>query len=312
MPPADTRMTALDWSLLIALSILWGGSFLFGRIAVAEVPPLTLVLARVGIAALALHVVLRARGLAFAPDRAGWRDYLAMGLLNNLIPFGLIFFGQIEIGAGLAAVINGMTPFWSALMARAAGVERLSPRKAAGVLLGFAGLAVTVGPAAVEGLDAPLIAQLAVVGATISYGAASVFGRRFRTQPALLTATGQLTASTLLVLPLALLVDMPWTLAMPGPAVLGAVVGLALFSTALAYILYFRVLASAGATNAALVTLLVPVSAIALGAVFLGETVEARQIGGMALIALGLTVIDGRLTGRLGAARAAGRQADGG
>ncbi|MFX4223007.1 MAG: DMT family transporter [Thalassobaculum sp.] len=306
MPPADTRMSALDWLLLAALSILWGGSFLFGRIAVAEVPPLTLVLARVGIAALALHVVLRVMGISFAPGPAGWRDYLAMGTLNNLVPFGLIFFGQIEIGAGLAAVINGMTPFWSALMARAAGVERLSLRKATGVLLGFGGLAVTVGPAALDGLDAPLIAQFAVVAATVSYGAASVFGRRFKGQPPLLTATGQLTASSLLVLPLALIVDMPWTLATPGAAILGAVLGLALLSTALAYILYFRVLASAGATNVALVTLLIPVSAIALGALVLGEAVEPRQIGGMALIALGLAVIDGRVTALLGTARSAG------
>ncbi len=303
MPPADTRMTPLDWLLLIVLSILWGGSFLFGRIAVAEVPPVTLVLARVGIAAAALHLVLRAFGITFAPTGGRWRDYLVMGTLNNLVPFGLIFYGQIEIGAGLAAVINGMTPFWSALMARAAGVEQLPVRKAAGVVLGFAGLAVTVGPAALDGLDAPLVAQLAVVGATISYGAASVFGRRFAGDPPLLTATGQLSASTVLVLPLALVVDTPWLLPVPTPATVGSVVALALLSTALAYILYFRVLASAGATNAALVTLLIPVSAIALGALVLGEAIEARQLGGMALIALGLAVIDGRLlTRRPGAA----------
>lgn len=295
MPPADTRMTALDWLLLLALSVLWGCSFLFGRVAVAEVPPLTLVLARVGIAALALHVVLRIAGIRFAPDAKRWRDYAVMGLLNNLVPFGLIFFGQLEIGAGLAAVINGMTPFWSALIARAAGAERLPLRKAAGVTLGFAGLAVTVGPAALEGLDAPLIAQIAVVGATISYGAASVFGRRFTGQTPLVTATGQLSASSLTILPLALFFDAPWLLPVPSPAAMGAVLGLALISTALAYILFFRVLASAGATNVALVTLLIPVSAIALGAVVLGETVEARQIGGMALIALGLAMIDGRL-----------------
>lgn len=295
MPPADTRMTPLDWTLLIALSILWGGSFLFGRIAVAEVPPITLVLARVGIAALALLAVLRVVGIAFAPTMSRWRDYLVMGTLNNLVPFGLIFYGQIEIGAGLAAVINGMTPFWSALIARGVGVERLPIRKAMGVLIGFAGLAVTVGPAALEGFDAPLIAQIAVVGATVSYGAASVFGRRFAGDPPLLTATGQLSASTILILPLALLVDTPWLLPTPGPVAIAAVVALALVSTALAYILYFRVLASAGATNVALVTLLIPVSAIALGAIVLGETIEMRQIGGMALIALGLGVIDGRV-----------------
>lgn len=295
MPPADTRMTGLDWLLLIALSVLWGCSFLFGRIAVAEVPPLTLVLARVGIAAIALHAVLRVAGIRFAPDSVRWRDYAVMGLLNNLVPFGLIFFGQLEIGAGLAAVINGMTPFWSALIARAAGAERLPLRKAVGVILGFAGLAVTVGPAALEGLDSPLIAQIAVVGATISYGAASVFGRRFAGQTPLVTATGQLSASSLMILPLALVVDMPWALPIPSQAAMGSVVGLALISTALAYILFFRVLASAGATNVALVTLLIPVSAIALGAAILGEAVEPRQIGGMALIALGLAVIDGRL-----------------
>ena len=300
MPPTDTRMAALDWLLLLALSLLWGCSFLFGRIAVAEIPPVTLVLARVGIAALALHLVLRIAGIRFAPDGARWRDYAVMGLLNNLVPFGLIFFGQLEIGAGLAAVINGMTPFWSALIARAAGAERLPLRKAIGVLLGFTGLAVTVGPAALDGLDAPLIAQLAVVGATISYGAASVFGRRFAGQTPLVTATGQLSASTLLILPLSLIVDTPWRLPVPGPEALGAVLGIALISTALAYILFFRVLASAGATNVALVTLLIPVSAIALGALVLGETVEPRQIAGMATIALGLAVIDGRLLHRPG------------
>ena len=298
MPPQDTRMTATDWALLLALSLLWGGSFFFGKVAVAEIPPLTLVLARVGLAALALHIVLRARGFRFAPSLGRWGDYLAMGALNNLIPFGLIFFGQIEIGAGLAAVINGMTPFWSALIARGAGVEALTAAKALGVAVGFAGLAVMVGPAALEGFDAPLIAQIAVVGATISYGFASVFGRRFKGDAPMLTATGQLTGSTLLVLPLALLVDQPWSLAAPSLAVGASVVALAVLSTALAYILYFRVLASAGATNVSLVTLLVPVSAIVLGVVVLGESVTIRQLIGMALIAVGLLVIDGRLFSR--------------
>ncbi len=293
----DTRMTATDWLLLIALSILWGGSFFFGKVAVAEIPPLTLVLARVAIAALALHVVLRSRGIRFAPSLGRWGDYLAMGALNNLVPFGLIFFGQIEIGAGLAAVINGMTPFWSAVIARGTGVEPLPARKALGVVVGFAGLAVMVGPAALEGLDAPLIAQLAVVGATISYGFASVFGRRFRDDPPMLTATGQLTGSSLLVLPIALVIDMPWTLAVPSPWVIASVIALAVLSTSLAYILFFRILASAGATNVSLVTLLVPVSAIVLGVAILGETVTLRQFAGMALIALGLVVIDGRVFG---------------
>lgn len=298
--PNGQSMTGTDWICLLTLSGLWGGAFLFAKIAVGTVPPLTLVLARVGIAAIALRIGLRAMGLRFSPGVRQWRDYIAMGALNNLIPFGLIFFGQLEIGAGLAAVINGMTPFWSALFARATGVERLPLRKSVGVILGFAGLAITVGPAALDGLDAPLVAQIAVVGATISYGAASVFGRRFQGEVPLVTATGQLSASTLLVLPIALLVDAPWQLAAPGPTALWSILGLALLSTALAYVLYFRVLASAGATNVSLVTLLIPVSAITLGAIVLGEAVEFRQIAGMTLIAFGLAVIDGRLVSRRG------------
>ncbi|NQW11540.1 MAG: DMT family transporter [Alphaproteobacteria bacterium] len=295
---AAPRMTSLDWIWLLTLSVLWGGSFLFGKMAVAELPPLTLVLARVGLAALALLVVLRVLGITMPNDPRQWRDFVGMGALNNLIPFGLIFYGQIEIGVGLAAVINGMSPFWSALIARGLGVETLPPAKMIGVLVGFAGLAVMIGPTALAGLDASLIAQLAVVGATIAYGCAAVFGRRFRGQPPMVTATGQLTASTLLVLPLALLVDAPWTLPMPSAMAIGATVALALLSTAWAYILFFRILARAGATNVLLVTLLVPVSAMLLGVAFLGEIITSREIAGMAAIAIGITLIDGRLIAR--------------
>lgn len=293
------RMTGPDWLCLLTLSVLWGGSFFFAKLAVAAVPPLTLVAARVALAALALLAVARLTGLRLPSDIRTWLAFAGMGILNNLIPFGLIFYGQIAIGAGLAAVINGMTPFWTALIARAAGAEPLSAGKLAGIAVGFGGLAVMVGPAAAGGLDAALLAQLAVVGATVSYGCAGVFGRRFKPLPPLVTATGQLSASSLLVLPLALLVDRPWTLAAPGAEVVGAVLALALASTALAYILFFRILASAGATNVSLVTLLVPVSAMLLGALVLGEAVTGRQLLGLALIAAGLAFIDGRLLARL-------------
>ncbi len=297
--PAAPRMTGLDWVYLITLSALWGGSFFFVKVAVTAVPPLTLVLLRVALAALALHAVLRIAGLRIPPGRRAWLDYAGMGILNNVIPFALIFYGQAAIGIGLAAVINGLTPFWTALIARATGTERLSAAKLAGVAIGFGGLAVMVGPAAMAGLDASLVAQLAIVGATISYGCSGVFGRRFRAQPPLVTATGQLTASSAMMLPLALLVDRPWTLGLPGGEVIAAVAALALVSTALAYILFFRVLASAGATNVSLVTLLVPVSAMLLGVLVLGETVTDRQLLGLALIAAGLAFIDGRLLARL-------------
>lgn len=293
------RMTGLDWLCLLTLSVLWGGSFFFAKVAVASVPPLTLVAARVMLAALTLLAVVRLSGLRLPRGRQAWLAFAGMGVLNNLIPFGLIFYGQTAIGAGLAAVINGMTPFWTALIARAAGAEPLSAGKLAGIAVGFGGLAVMVGPAALAGLDASLLAQIAIVGATVSYGCAGVFGRRFKALPPLVTATGQLSASSLLILPLALLADRPWTLPLPGAEAAGAVVGLALASTALAYILFFRILASAGATNVSLVTLLVPVSAMLLGALVLGETVTDRQLLGLALIAAGLAFIDGRLLARL-------------
>jgi len=297
--PRSQSMTGLDWLCLIALSILWGGSFLFAKVAVAAIPPLTLVLLRVALAALALLVVLRIAGLRLPATPRTWLDFAGMGILNNLIPFGLIFQGQTEIGAGLAAVINGMTPFWTALFARAAGIEPLPGSKLAGIAIGIAGLAVMIGPAALAGLDASVMAQIAVVGATISYGCAGVFGRRFRTLPPLVSATGQLSASSILILPVALLVDRPWSLPVPGAEVVLSVVALALLSTALAYILFFRVLASAGATNVMLVTQLVPVSAMLLGVAVLGETVTDRQLLGLALIAVGFACIDGRLLARL-------------
>ncbi|MEQ9135829.1 MAG: DMT family transporter [Thalassobaculum sp.] len=300
--PNGQSMTGTDWICLLTLSGLWGGAFLFAKIAVGTVPPLTLVLARVMIAALALLVTLRLAGLRLPAAPRAWRDFAAMGVLNNLVPFGLIFHGQVEIGAGLAAVINGMTPFWTALIARAAGAEPLSPAKLAGIAVGIAGLAVMIGPAALAGLDASVVAQLAVVGATLSYGCAGVFGRRFRALPPLVAATGQLSASSLLILPVALLVDRPWTLPAPGAEAVGAILALALFSTALAYILFFRILASAGATNVMLVTLLIPVSAMLLGMLVLGEVVTGRQLLGLALIAVGLACIDGRLPARLRAA----------
>jgi drug/metabolite transporter (DMT)-like permease len=296
---ASPRMSGLDWLCLTVLSLLWGGSFLFAKVAVAAVPPLTLVLARVALAALALLVVLRVAGYRLPADRRTWIDFAGMGILNNLIPFGLIFQGQTEIGAGLAAVINGMTPFWTALIARAAGAEPLPVAKLAGIAIGIVGLAVMIGPAALAGFDASVVAQLAVVGATVSYGCAGVYGRRFRALPPLVTATGQLSASSLLVLPAALLVDRPWALPVPGLDVAASVLALALVSTALAYILFFRVLASAGATNVMLVTQLVPVSAMLLGVTVLGETVTDRQLIGLALIAAGFACIDGRLLARL-------------
>ena len=286
----NLTMGPMEWLLLLALSVLWGGSFFFAEVALAELPPLTVVAGRVALAAVALRIMLRARGDALPTDRRSWAAFAAMGALNNAIPFTSIVWAQTEITSGLASILNAATPLFTVLLA-----HRLTWNRLAGVLLGFAGVAVMIGWEALAGFSLHVAAELAVLAATVSYACAGIFGRRFKGQPPLVTAAGQLTASSLMMLPLAVIVDRPWLLAPPGLVSLGAIVGLALLCTALAYVIFFRILAAAGATNLLLVTLLIPVSAMSLGAGFLGEVLEARQLAGMALIALGLALIDGRI-----------------
>src|SRR5581483_1079832 len=293
--PATRVMSGSDWLLLIVLSMLWGGSFFFAKVAVGELPPLSLVLGRVAIAALALHLLVLASGRRMPGDLRLWRDFVVMGLLNNAIPFSLIFWGQKEIASGLASILNATTPLFTVLVAHGlTREEKATPAKLLGVALGLAGVALMIGLDVASGLGAHLLAEIAVLGAAISYAFAGVFGRRFRGQPPLIVATGQLTGSAVLILPLTLIVDRPWTLAMPSLATIGAVVGLALLCTALAYLIFFRILARAGATNLLLVTFLIPVSALMLGIAFLGEALNLHHLIGMALIASGLAAIDGR------------------
>ncbi|MDR3373636.1 MAG: DMT family transporter [Ancalomicrobiaceae bacterium] len=295
-------MSAADWGTLLAVSVVWGGSFFFIRVALVDLPTLTIVTARVGLAALILHGVLRLTGRRFPTDRPTLTAFLVMGILNNVLPFTLIVWGETRIGAGLAAILNAMTPLTTAVIAQfLTPDERLNPGKIAGILTGFLGVAVMIGETALDGLSADLVAELACLAATVCYGFSGIYGRRFgrmRLDP-VVTAAGQLTASSLVLAPLALCFDQPWQLPMPGMAAIGAVIGIAVLSTAFAYILYFRLLASAGATNSALITLLVPVSAILLGALVLGERLEVRHFLGMALIGAGLALIDGRLVRRL-------------
>ncbi|MGF1609655.1 MAG: DMT family transporter [Kiloniellales bacterium] len=305
------RMGATDWGLVLLLSLLWGGAFFCTELALAGLPPLTVVLGRVGFAALTLWAVgvLTGQRLPLAPRL--WGAFLVMGLLNNLLPFSLIISAQVQIESGLAAILNATTPLFSVLLAAfLTADERLTAARLAGVLLGLAGVVVLIGPEALRGLGASGWAQLAVLGAACSYACAAIFGRRFRSLPALAVATGQVTCSSLLALPLALLLERPWSLQPEATAWLG-LLGLALPGTALAYLIYFRVLATAGATNLMLVTFLIPISAVLLGALFLGERLPWPTFAGTGLIFLGLAAIDGRLLGSLQAAvrqrRAAGR-----
>ena len=293
---AKPAMGAREWGLLIALSVVWGGSFFFVEVALADFPPFTLVLGRVGLAAACLWLFLAACGHIPRLNARLCGAFLVMGALNNALPFTLIVWGQVHIASALASILNAATPVFTVLLAHLlTRDERMTPAKFMGVLAGFAGVVVMIGPDAFSGLGAAVLAQLAVLGATLSYAFAGIFGRRFRHLRPEVTAAGQLGASSLLIAPLALYLDRPWDLPMPTTAGWASLLALAVFSTAIAYILYFRILKTAGATNLLLVTFLVPVSAILLGVGILGERLGAGQIGGMALITLGLVVIDGRL-----------------
>jgi drug/metabolite transporter (DMT)-like permease len=292
----ENGMTALTWSLLVLLGLIWGGSFFFARIAVHDVPPFTLVFLRLILAAIALHLYIGGRYGIYGLLRSHWRQFLLLGLINNAIPHAMIFLGETEIGAGLASVLNATTPIWTVIVAHYATLDEKPGRaKIAGCFVGLIGTVVLVGPGAMDAAGAPLWALLLPIVAAMSYGFAGVYSKRFKGIPAPVTAAGQLTGSSLLMLPVSLAVDRPWTLAMPQMPTILAILALALLSTAFAYILYFRIMTLAGATNTSLVTLLVPPSAILLGAVFLGERLGPTEIAGMLLIGAGLVILDGRV-----------------
>ena len=290
-------MSVRNWFTLAILSILWGGSFLFVELAVPSLSVLSIVWLRVAGGALVLGLWLAAARGTVPKGVRVWAALLVMGLLNNALPFSLFVLAQGQITSGLASILNATTPLWTVLVAHhLTKDERLSWAKIAGLALGFLGVLVIAGGDMGRG-GANIWAILACLGAALSYGFAAVWGRRFKVMglAPIAVAFGMLASAAAVLLPLWLVVDVPWAMAMPKADVLGAVVGLAVFSTALAYILYFRLLASAGATMVSLVTFVIPASAIGLGFVVLGEGVSPYDLGGLALILAGLLAMDGRV-----------------
>ena len=293
--PAALVMSVTDWLLLLVLSVLWGGSFYFAKIAVLEIPPLTLALGRVGIAAAALAIVARVIATPFPRDATTWWHLTVMAALNNVVPFTLIFWGQIHISVGLASILNATSPLFGVLVAHLMTQDdRLSVGRVVGLIAGFAGVVVLIGPDLVTELGANVLAELACLAASFSYAVGAVFSRRVRGVSSVAVATGQLAMSTVILLPIVLLFDRPGSVLLASRAAIWGMVALALLSSALAYLIYFRIIARAGATNALIVTFLLPVSAILLGIMLLDEALDARQITGMAAIFIGVAAIDGR------------------
>jgi drug/metabolite transporter (DMT)-like permease len=295
MPSAIRRtMGPLEWAMLIALSLIWGGSFFFNAVALRGFPPLTIVALRVGVGAICLWMIVLAMRYPFPRDPALWLRFLAMGILNNAIPFTLIVWGQQHIASGLASILNATTPLFTVVVANILLVdEKLDPYRLFGVVAGFAGVAVMVGDTS-GGWGQNVWAELAILSASLSYAFASVYGRRFANVPPMVTAAGQVTASSLVMVPLALWADRPWTFSAIGSDAWAAALSLAVVSTALAYTLYFSILKRSGATNIVLVTLLNAPTAILLGSLFLHETVTLTDLAGLLAIGAGLALIDGR------------------
>jgi drug/metabolite transporter (DMT)-like permease len=303
-------MARNDWFLLILLALVWGGSFFFVEVALRGLPALSVVWLRVALASAMLALAFRFMGLAF-PPRAVWPALLVMGLLNNAVPFTLFALAQGQISGALASVLNATTPLFTVIVAHlATRDERITKTKALGLGFGFAGVVVMMAGSLnfQTEMSGTGLAKLACLAAAVSYALAGVWGRRFRRigVAPLATAFGQVTASSVMLTPVWLVVDAPWTIAWPGAQVACAVLGIAALSTVLAYFLYFRLLSTAGATNLSLVTFLIPVSATALGWGLLGEHLLPQHLAGFGLIALGLIAIDGRV-GRWVFATRAGR-----
>lgn len=294
MPPNDNRIDVRDWSLLAALSMLWGGSFFFNGAALRELPPLTLVFLRVALGAAILLPLLRMRGIGLPRGMPGWKPFVVVALLNNVIPFSLIVIGQTFVPSGLASILNATTPLFTVLVMAAAGEETLHIRRVAGVALGLLGVIILRGWG-VETRPGQGLGIVLCLGGAFSYGFAALAARRLLKNSAPLgTATFQLMASTVMMAIVAGVVEQPWRLAMPGVATWSAVLGLAALSTALAYIMFFRIARRSGASNVMLVTLLIPVTAVFLGWLVLGEPISIREIAGAIVIGSALLVIDGR------------------
>ncbi|MBM3344983.1 MAG: EamA family transporter [Betaproteobacteria bacterium] len=289
-------MSALEWSLLILLGALWGSSFLFNKIALRELPHFSLVCVRLMLATTFLFLWARASGFPIRRSWRTWRDLAIMGFLNNFLTFNFTTYGQTHINAGLAAIIAASAPLFVVLLSHfLTHDEKMTRRKVAGVMAGIAGVAVIMGLDAIRGIGAHVWAQFAVLCSAVAMASAGIFGRRLKNVPPVVSAGGQAACSMLLMIPIAIIVDRPWELTMPGAATWGSIAGLAIIGSGVSYVLFFRLLATVGATNVILVNVLTPVSAVLLGVLFLGEHIELRHLAGMLMIAAGLATIDGRV-----------------
>jgi drug/metabolite transporter (DMT)-like permease len=298
---SNPKLDATGWGLIGILSILWGGAFFLIEVGLRSYSPMMLVFMRLALAVPPMWIVMRLNGNRLPRDFKSWRLLMVVGMLNCALPFMLFFWGQQYLDSGYASILNATTPLWGVVTAHfMTQDEKATSARIIGVLVGMAGIIIMVGPDAVKGLSNNLLAQIACILSTLFYSFAAIYGRRLSqtAMTPMVVATGQTMMAALFMLPVILIMDQPWHMPMPRLDSTIAGIVLALFSTALAYILYFRLIDRSGASNALLVGFIMPVLAIILGVAFLGEHLQGGQIGGAVLIAIGLVILDGRLVTR--------------
>lgn len=295
------KLGPFEWLLLVIQSMLWGSSYIFQAIAIKEVPAATIMATRLvpGVAILLLAAWIS--GTRLPRGFAGWRPFLILGPLNTLIPTGLIIWGQREVPSGLAAILTATTPLVGLFVVHMlTHDEKLSVNKLVGVVIGILGVAVLVGGAAFVGTGSALLSQLAILCSTLLYSLAAVYAHRLVGEPPMRMAVGQASSALLFSIPCAIVIDQPWTLSMPSTAAIASIILMGALSSGLAAIVHFTVLRRAGPSNTFLVTLLLPLTPLILGSIFLGERLAPREYFGAVIIGLALIVIDGRALRYLG------------
>jgi drug/metabolite transporter (DMT)-like permease len=301
------KLDATGWGLIAILTLLWGGAFYMIEVGLRSFPPITLVFIRMAFAVPPMWIAMRFMGERLPTDMRIWALLAVVGAFNCALPFTLFFWGQQYLDSGYASILNATTPLWGVITAHfMTADEKATPSRIVGVLVGLAGIMVMVGPEAMKGVSDNLLAQLACLISTVFYSLAAIFGRRLSqtSLTPMAVATGQTMTAALMMVPIMLVIDQPWTMSTPRLDSVLAGLAIALISTALAYVLYFRLIDRSGASNAQLVAFLMPILAVALGVAFLNESLSSGQVAGAVLIAFGLAIIDGRLFARLAPRRA--------
>ena len=277
-----------DLACLLALATLWGGSYSFIKLGVETIPPITLIAARTLIAGAVLIAVIRWRSLSLPRDPAIWRRFLIQACLNSAVPFTLIAWAETSVDAGLAVILNAGSPIFAFLISLLLfRTEAAAGRKLIGVVAGLLGVCLIVGIAALSGFGRELWAQLALVAAAACYGGAALFGRNFKGLDPIMPACGSLICGAVILIPFSLIIDRPWTLA-PSATSIQALLALSVFSTALAFILYFRLIDRIGTVGTTSVAYLRVPTGVAIGVLFLGERLSPTAWAGLALVILGV------------------------